>query len=83
VIGVVLLVVGLAGHIYAAHAIGGYTIAYTHHILGFFLILAITGVIIWALGRRFWRTRPDRTLLVIGIVQALLGILIAAGSHKM
>ena len=83
IIGFVLLAVGLAGHIYAAHAIGGYTIAYTHHILGFFLILAVTGGIIWALGRRFWRTRPDVTLLVIGIVQAIFGLLVAAGSHKM
>ena len=42
--------------------------AYTHHVLGFFLILVVTGAIIAALGRRFWRSRPDVTMLTVGIV---------------
>jgi len=80
---IVLLMVGLGGHLYAAHVNNGSTIAYTHHVLGFLLILAVTGGIIWALGRRLWRTRPNVTLLVVGIVQAALGLVVASTAHKM
>jgi uncharacterized membrane protein HdeD (DUF308 family) len=76
-VGFVLLVLGLVGHLYAAHAIGGSTVAYTHHVLGFFLILVVTGAIIAALGRRFWRSRPDVTVLTVGMVQAIFGFLVA------
>jgi len=76
-IGIMLLVLGLIGHLYAAHAIGGSVVAYTHHVLGFFLILVVTGTIIAALGRRFWRSRPDITVLTVGVVQALFGLLVA------
>ena len=76
-VGVVLLVLGLIGHLYAAHAIGGSRIAYTHHVFGFFLILIVTGAIIAILGRFFWRSRPDITVLTIGAVQALFGLLVA------
>src|SRR5687768_7396742 len=76
-IGIVLLVLGLLGHLYAAHAIGGSRVAYTHHVFGFFLILVVTGAIIAALGWRFWRSRPDITVLTVGVVQALLGLLVA------
>jgi len=72
-----LLGLGLLGHLYAAHAIGGSPVAYTHHVLGFFLILVVTGAIIAALGRRFWRSRPDVTVLTVGVVQALFGVLVA------
>lgn len=72
--GWILLGVGLLGHLYAAYAIGGSRIAYSHHILGFFLILIVTGAIIWALGYWLWRSRPALTLFVIGLVQALLGV---------
>ena len=75
--GVVLLVLGLFGHLYAAHAMGGSSVAYTHHVLGFFLILVVTGAIIAALGWRFWRSRPDITVLTVGAVQALFGLLVA------
>jgi hypothetical protein len=77
-IGVLLLVVGLAGHVFAAHAMGGSRIAYTHHVLGFFLILLVTGAVIVGLGWRFWRSRPGMAMLVVGIVQALIGLWIAA-----
>ena len=80
--GIILLVIGLGGHLYAAAVNNGSTIAYTHHVLGFFLILAVTGGIIWALGRRLWRSRPDVTLMVVGIIQAALGLMVAATSHK-
>jgi hypothetical protein len=76
-IGIVLLAVGLAGHLHAAHAIGGSRVAYTHHVLGFLLILAVTGAIVAALGWRFWRSRPDVTMLAVGAVQAILGVLVA------
>ena len=75
--GVLLLVLGLLGHLYAAHAIGGSRVAYTHHVLGFFLILVVTGAVIAALGWRFWRSRPDLTVLTVGVVQALFGLLVA------
>jgi uncharacterized membrane protein HdeD (DUF308 family) len=76
-IGIVLLVLGLIGHLYAAHAIGGSPVAYAHHVFGFFLILVVTGAIIAALGWRFWRSRPDITVLAVGVVQALFGLLVA------
>jgi len=76
-VGIVLLVLGLIGHLYAAHAIGGSRLAYTHHVFGFFLILVVTGAIIAALGWRFWRSRPDLTVLAVGVVQALFGLLVA------
>ena len=75
-LGVLLLVVGLLGHLFAARAIGGYPLAYEHHVFGFFLILVVTGAVIAALGWRFWRGRHDVTLLVVGAVQALFGIVI-------
>ena len=75
-LGVVLTCVGFLGHFFAARAIGGYAIAYRDHILGFCLILIVTGAIIALLGRFFWRGRHDITILVIGIVQAAFGIVI-------
>jgi hypothetical protein len=75
-LGIVLLVVGLLGHLLAAQAIGGSAMAYRHHIFGFFLILVVTGAIIAALGWRFWKGRRDITLLIIGAVQALFGVAI-------
>jgi hypothetical protein len=50
--------------------------AYSHHIFGFFLILLVTGALIAGLGWRFWRGRHDITLLIIGAVQALFGLVI-------
>jgi hypothetical protein len=73
-LGIMLLVVGLLGHVLAARAIGGSTIAYQHHIFGFFLILVVTGAIIALLGWRFWKGRRDVTVLVVGAVQAAFGI---------
>ena len=72
--GWILLMVGLLGHVYAAYAVGGSRIAYTHHIFGFFLILVVTGGVIWGLGYWLWRSRPALTLFLIGLVQALLGV---------
>jgi hypothetical protein len=74
-LGVVLIVVGFLGHFFAARAIGSY-IYYRDHIFGFFVILLVTGSIIALLGRLFWRGRRDITVLTIGVVQALFGIVI-------
>ena len=75
-LGVILLAVGLAGHLFAAQAIGGYYVAYRDHIFGFVLIAVVTGAIIAGLGWRFWKGRHDITLLAIGAVQAIFGFLI-------
>jgi len=74
--GVVLMVAGLLGHVFAARAIGGSYIAFRDHIFGFVMILLVTGAIIAGLGWRFWKGRTDITVLVIGVVQAIAGIVI-------
>ena len=51
--------------------------AYTHHAFGVFLILVVTGTIIAAVAWRFWRSRPDITVLTVGAVQALFGLVVA------
>lgn len=76
-IALLLIALGLAGHLYAAHAIGGSRLAYTHHVLGFLLILVVTGGVLAELGRRFWRSRWSMTLVAIGVVQLLFGVLVA------
>src|SRR6266550_8812976 len=74
-LGALLIVVGFLGHFFAARAIGTY-IYYRDHIFGFFLILLVTGSLIAGLGWRFWRGRHDITMLIIGAVQALFGLVI-------
>jgi hypothetical protein len=73
---VILLAIGLFGHVLAAQAMGGSRVAYTHHIIGFFIILLVTGVLIGAVGWRFWKDRSDIMLITIGAVQAVLGVLV-------
>jgi hypothetical protein len=75
-IGVILLGVGLLGHLLAANAEGGRAIHYQHHIFGFFLLTVVSGIVIAVLGRFFWRGRPDLTLLIVGGMQTLFGLLI-------
>jgi hypothetical protein len=75
-LGVILTVVGFLGHFFAARAIGGSYVAFRDHIGGFVMILVVTGAIIAGLGWRFWRGRTDITVLAIGAVQALFGIVI-------
>lgn len=75
-LGVLLIVVGFLGHFFAARAIGGSYVAFRDHIFGFFLILFVTGAIIAGLGWRFWKGRHDITLLIVGVVQALFGVVI-------
>jgi hypothetical protein len=75
-LGWVLLGLGLLGHLLAARAIGGTYVAYRDHIFGFVMLLLVSGAIIGGLGWRFWRGRNDITLLTIGALQALLGLLV-------
>ena len=77
-LGVILIGLGLLGHLLAARAIGGTHLAYRDHIFGFVLIGVVSGVVISGLGWRFWRGRYDITLLAIGAVQALLGLVVYA-----
>jgi hypothetical protein len=79
-IGIVLLALGLSGHLLAAEVTGGRSIHYRHHILGFLFLSAVAWVILALLGRRFWRGRHDITVLTLGVVQAILGLVIYAGS---
>ena len=81
-LGVLLLIVGFLGHYFAARAIGGTYIAYRDHIFGFFVILLVTGLIIAGLGWRFWKGRRDITVLIVGLVQALLGIWVYIGRYS-
>ena len=74
--GALLIIVAFLCHFFAARAIGGSYIAFRDHIAGFLVILAVTGAIIAGFGWRFWKGRGDITLLIIGVVQALFGIVV-------
>ncbi len=73
-----LLLLGLLGHLLAARAMGGSRVAYVHHVLGFFIIAALTGLPLLGLARLFWRGRRGVTLLAFAAVQALLGLVVYA-----
>ena len=73
-LGTLLLVVGFLGHFLAARAIGGTYIAYRDHMFGFVALTLVSAVIVALLGMRFWKARPDITLLIVGAIQALIGI---------
>lgn len=75
--GWLLLVLGLLGHLYAAYATGGSWTAYWHHVLGFVVILIVTGGVIAGVGYRYWRSRRAPALFVIAAVQALIGLRVA------
>ena len=75
-LGLVLLGAGFLGHLLAARAIGGSYVAYRDHIVGFVGLSLVSGAIIAALGWRFWRGRHDITVLTLGILQALLGLVV-------
>ena len=75
-LGVLFTLAGLLGHVLAAQAIGGSRLAYRDHLAGFLLILVVTGAVLALLGRRFWPGRRARTLLLIGLVQALFGLFV-------
>ncbi len=79
-LGAILLVVGLAGHVLAARATGGSAVHYQHHIAAFIGASVVTGAIIAGLGWRFWKGRHDISLLILGVVQAVFGLLVYAGT---
>ena len=69
-----LLVVGFLGHFFAARAIGGTYIAYRDHIFGFVFLTLVSGALVAGLGWRFWKGRHDVTLMIVGVLQAIIGI---------
>ena len=75
-LGVALLIAGLIGHLMAANAEGGRAIHYRHHIFGFFLLTVVSALIVWALSLRFWRGRHGMTLVIVGALQAVFGLII-------
>jgi len=81
-LGIALNVIGLLGHVFAAYASGGYTLAYQHHIAGFVGGVIVFGVIFGLLGWRFWKGRRDITVLIVGILSAIFGVLVYATTHN-
>jgi len=81
-LGLGLLGAGLLGHLLAAQGIGGSTMAYRAHVTGFFILTLVSGAILAGLGYRFWRGRHDITLLILGALQALLGLVIYLARHR-
>jgi hypothetical protein len=75
-LGVILLGVGLLLHLLSAQAIGGSYVAYRDHILGFVGLTLIPGAILAGLGWRFWKGRHDITLLILGVLQTVIGVLV-------
>jgi hypothetical protein len=69
-------VVGFLGHYFAARAIGGTYVAFRDHIGGFVVLTLISALIIWSLSLRFFKGRTDMVVLLVGIVQALLGVFV-------
>jgi len=51
-------------------------VAYRDHIFGFVILSLVSGAVIAGLGWRFWRGRHDITVLILGMLQALLGLVI-------
>ena len=75
-LGVILLGVGLLLHLLSARAIGGRYVAYRDHILGFVVLTLVSGAIVAGLGWRFWKGRHDITLLILGVLQTVIGVLV-------
>ena len=74
-LGVVLLIVGFFCHFFAAP-----DRRVLHRVprpsLGFVLLTVVSGLIVWALGLRFWKRRYDVTIFIVGVIQAVLGVLV-------
>ena len=75
-LGVLLILVGFGGHLLAARPIDGSDQAYAEHTKGFFILTAASAVILWGMSLRWWRGRTDLTVLGVGAVQLLLGVLV-------
>ena len=74
--GLALNVVGLIGHLLAARATPHYASAYLHHTLGFVGGVVVFSAVFGLLGWRFWKGRRDITVLIVGVLSAIFGILI-------
>jgi hypothetical protein len=75
-LGAILLAAGLLCHLLSAQAIGGHYVAYRDHILGFVMLTVVSIAIVGGLGWRFWKGRHDITLLIVGALQLILGIVV-------
>jgi uncharacterized membrane protein (UPF0136 family) len=75
-LGVILLVAGFFGHVFAARAIGGTYIAWRDHMIGFAGITVLSALIVGALGWRFWKGRKDITVLIVGVIGFALGLFV-------
>jgi hypothetical protein len=75
-LGVLLILLGLGGHLLAAREIGGSAHAFSEHTKGFLILTAGSAVIVWALSLKWWRGRTDLTVLGVGVVQLLFGVLV-------
>ena len=73
-LGATLVGIGLLGHLLSARATGGSALAYRHHVIGFVLILVVTGLVVAAFSWRSWKERLGNTLLTLGAIQAVFGI---------
>ena len=80
-LGIVLNVIGLLGHVLSAHASGGSPIAYQHHIAGFAGGVIVFTIVVGLLGWRFWKGRRDVTVLIVGVLSAVFGLLVYAGTN--
>jgi hypothetical protein len=65
-----------------ACAIGGYYRAYADHIFGFVALTVVGALIIAALCWRFWKGKRDITVLILGALQAIIGLLIYLNRFK-
>jgi hypothetical protein len=80
--GVILLIIGFLCHVFAAQAIGGTARAYRDHVLGFVLLTVVSAVIVLFLGKRFWKGRPEVSWLIVGILQAAIGVWVWMGRYN-
>jgi uncharacterized membrane protein len=76
-LGVILLIVGFCGHAYAAHSLGSNHHAWQYHMFGFLGLTIVSAAIVGALGWKFWKGRTDITILIVGVIQLILGIMVA------
>jgi hypothetical protein len=75
-LGLTLLVAGFFGHFFAAMALGPGLNAWRDHMLGFAGLTVISALIVGTIGWRFWRGRRDITLLIVGVIQLVIGIMV-------
>ena len=75
-LGILLILLGYGGHLLAARSIGGSTLAYTEHTKGFLILTAASAIVLWGLSLKWWRGRLDLTVLGVGAVQLLFGVLV-------